>query len=96
MSCPCGKNARQRLYCHRSDCGTLAAVDLPPPTVEVTSAPSKDSSAPPGSVDIVISRDGKGRSYRTVGGGPTDPTVVKDGIEKILGDHYSGEWIPKG
>ena len=93
MPCSCGKNARQQLYYHRSDCGTLAAVDLSRPTVEVTPASDRDSSAPAGSVDVVVSRDGKGRSYRAEGG--TSVELVKDAVKKVLNDPYSGEWIPK-
>ena len=94
MPCSCGKNERQRYYCRRPDCGMLAAVDLPRPTVEVTPASESDKSAPPGSVDIVISRDDKGRTYRTVGGSQQE--VVRDAIEKVLGDHYNAEFIPRG
>lgn len=94
MSCSCGKNARQRLYCHRPDCSTMAAVDLPRPTVEVSSAEGRDPNATPGSVDIVVHRDGVGRSYRVDGSSPTE--LVKGAVEKVLGDAYSAEWIPKG
>ncbi len=72
----------------------MAAVDLPRPVVEVTHATERDPSAPPGSMDVVVSRDGKGRSYRITG--DNGPAIVKDGIEKVLGDSYSGEWIPRG
>ena len=93
MACPCGKSVRQRLYCHRPDCGTMTAVDLPPPTVDVTQTPTP-AGEPCGSVDVVVHRDGKGRSYRVEGSNATD--LVKGAVEKVLGDHYSGEWIPKG
>ena len=94
MSCPCGKNDRQRLYCRRPDCSTMVAVDLPPPTVDVTSAPEHDPSAPPGSVDVFVHRGGKGRSFRAVGMTPID--LVQDAVEKVLGAHPSTEWIPRG
>lgn len=65
---------------------------LPRPQVDVTPASDRDTTAPTGSVDVVISREGKGRSYRSVGGSTAE--VVKDIAEKILGDTYSSEWVP--
>ncbi len=64
---------------------------LPRPDVKVTPATERDPAASAGSVDIVISRDNKGRSYRAEGG--SAPEVVKDAIEKILNDPYTGEWV---
>lgn len=58
---------------------------LPRPTV------TADSSAD-GSVDVVISRDGKARSYK--GEGPTREAVVKDVVKKILDDGHTAEWLP--
>lgn len=69
------------------------ATVLPPPTVDVTPATDRDASAPAGSVDVVVHRDGRGRSYRIDPGTTTE--MVKSGIEKVLADPYSGEWIPK-
>lgn len=66
---------------------------LNPPTVDVTPASERDESAPSGSVDIVVHRDGKGRSYRADGG--TSVELVKDAVRKVLNDPYSAEWIPK-
>lgn len=63
---------------------------LPRPDVTVTHA--TDPSAPSGSMDVVISRDGKGKSYRVVG--DSGPAIVKDAIEKVIGDKYTGEWLP--
>jgi hypothetical protein len=65
---------------------------LPAPTVDVTPAADRDSSAPAGSVDVVISREGKGRSYRTVGGSTVD--VVRDAVRKVLNDPYTAEFLP--
>ena len=65
---------------------------LPRPDVNVTHASERDPTAPPGSMDVVISRDGKGKSYRVVG--DTGPAIVKDAIEKVIGDGYTGEWLP--
>jgi hypothetical protein len=65
---------------------------LPRPNVEATPAPERDPAAPPGSVDVVISREGKGKSYRVVG--DSGPAIVKDAIEKVLSDPYSAEWLP--
>jgi hypothetical protein len=45
-------------------------------------------------VDVVVSRDGRGRSYRANGGCVTE--VVQDAVRKVLADPYSGEWIPRG
>lgn len=64
---------------------------LSPPTVDVT--PSADTAAPSGSVDIVVHRDGKGKSYRADGG--TSVELVKDAVRKVLADPYSAEWLPK-
>lgn len=64
---------------------------LPRPEVTVTPASDRDPIAPSGSVDIVISRGGKGKSYRA--DGSSAPEIVKDAIEKVLADPYSGEWI---
>lgn len=94
MSCSCGKNERQRLYCHRPDCAMVRAAEITPPTIDVTPASERDASAPSGSVDIVVHRDGKGRSYRAEGGTPVD--LVKDAVRKVLADPYSAEWLPKG
>ncbi len=63
------------------------------PDVTVTNATERDPNAPPGSMDVVISRDGKAKSYRTIAG--TTAEVMKDGIEKVIADPYSAEWIPK-
>lgn len=65
---------------------------LPRPDVNVTHATERDPNAPPGSMDVVISRDGKAKSYRVVG--DTGPAIVKDAVEKVLGDPHSGEWLP--
>lgn len=68
------------------------ATILPRPNVEVSNTQGRDSSAPDGSVDVVISRNGKGKSYRSVGGNLQE--VVKDVVEKIISDRYTGEWLP--
>ena len=73
--------------------------DLPPADVVVTPASERDSSAPTGSVDIVISRkssDGlsaKGRSYRAEGSNTSE--VVGDAIRKVLNDPMTGEHIKR-
>lgn len=67
--------------------------DLPRPKVEVTRAQERDSSAEAGSMDVVISRDGKAKSYRSVGGDVKD--VVRDVVEKVIGDAKTGEWLPR-
>lgn len=63
---------------------------LPRPTVEVT--PTQDPSAPSGSVDVVISRDGKATSHRADGSSTTE--IVKDAVRKVLDDHRTAEWLP--
>ena len=93
MTCPkCRKGARAIHYCHRADCGLLAAVDLPKPDVSVTS----QGDAAGHQIDVVISRkagDGTplGRSYKGTGAVPAD--AIKDVIEKVLADPYSGEFM---
>jgi hypothetical protein len=64
---------------------------LPRPDVSVTPAGDRDPGAPQGSVDVVISRDGKAISHRAEGS--TTSEVVKDAVEKILNDHRSAEWV---
>lgn len=63
---------------------------MPRPDVAVT--PSVDVNAPPGSVDIVISRDGKATSHRATGGSTTE--VVKDAVRQIINDGRTAEWLP--
>lgn len=58
---------------------------LPRPDVAVSTSPSSG-------VDVVISRDGKAKSYK--GDGATREAIVKDVVEKILGDRHTGEWLP--
>ena len=65
---------------------------LPAPTVDVTPATERDPSATPGSVDVVISRDGKGRSYRAEGGSTVE--LVKDAVRKVISDAHTAEWLP--
>jgi len=65
--------------------------DLPRPSVSVT-RPSSDTNPGPHDRDIVISRDNKARSYRVTGNSPDE--VLKGTVEKIIGDRYTGEWIP--
>lgn len=59
--------------------------DLPRPDVNVTTHES-------GATDIVISREGKGKSYRSEKTEKNE--IVKDLVEKVLGDGYSREWLP--
>jgi hypothetical protein len=64
----------------------------PRPTVDVTPSPAPEGQ-PSSGVDIMIHRDGKGRSYRVEGQAAAD--LVKGAIEKVIADPYSAEWIPK-
>lgn len=65
--------------------------DLPRPDISVTNKPIDSTSH---GVDVVISRDNKAHSYS--GKGSDVNGAVKDVVEKILGDHRSAEYIPKG
>lgn len=58
---------------------------LPRPTVEVTDSPD-------GKTHVVISRDGKSKSWEVAGS--TGKEMVKDAVEKIISDPYSAEWLP--
>lgn len=69
------------------------AVDLPRPKIDVTQSTTNNSEPTVNSthVNVVISRDGKGKSYH--GTGTNTVEVVKDVVEQILNDPYTGEWI---
>lgn len=88
-TCPtCGKNPRALLYCRKEPCGfrsPLAAVDLPRPKIETTKTPD-------GKDHLVISRDGRGRTYEIEGS--SDVEKVKNTVKKVLDDGYTGEWLP--
>jgi hypothetical protein len=71
-----------------------AAVDLPPPDVNVTSSDAGGEYA----VNVFISRRTAdqtpiGRSY--AGTGTSRDAAVKQVVEKIVADSYSAEWIPR-
>lgn len=61
--------------------------ELPRPDISV-----KDNPDRPGGIDLTISRDGKGKTYRIDGQGRGD--VIQDTARKILDDPYSSEWLP--
>lgn len=61
----------------------------PLPRPDVSTAPAADGS---GGIDVVISRDGKAKSYK--GEGATREAVVKDVVKKILDDGHTAEWLP--
>lgn len=63
------------------------------PAADVTAAPASDREpgAPWGSVDLVISRGGKARSYRC--DGQTVAEVVQDAVRKVLDDPHTAEHI---
>jgi len=65
-------------------------VILPPPTVDVT--PRETDSGH--EIDVVISRDGKGKSYTGGGPGFSPAGATRHVIEKILSDPLTGEWLP--
>lgn len=101
----CTKGGQARVYCRRMTClnradafaAWIAAVDLPQPNVDVTIA---DTLSPDGQtvsgkqVDVVLSRDGKARSYSSVGSGAAE--AVKGVVEKILDDHHTAEYVKRG
>ena len=94
MTCPaCLKTDRAVWYCHRpaGECGLrrgyapVAAIIIPRPDVTVTHTDD-------GKSHVVISRDGRGKSYEV--NGTTPDEKVKDAVEKVLNDSYTGEWLP--
>lgn len=106
-SCPtCHKGQRAVYYCRRGDCPALtsdrtfwhkhesvepsAAISppMPPPTVDVVVTNNNNT------VDVNITRDGKGRSYR--GEGTNTGDAVKDAVKKILDDPYAAEYVRRG
>ena len=60
-------------------------VDLPRPDVNVTHTDD-------GKSHVVVSREGKGRTYVVEGVNPDEK--VKGVVEKILNDPYTIEWLP--
>ena len=93
MACPsCGKGDRAIWFCRRptGECGLKpwerpAGVDLPRPDVTVTHTDD-------GKSHVVISRDGRGKSYEIAGSSPDEK--VKDAVEKVISDGYTREWLP--
>lgn len=66
---------------------------LPPPTVEVVENSTTNER------HVVVSRPNAGgnpvaRTYPVIGTSEKDR--LKDAVEKVLGDPYSAEWIPRG
>ncbi len=59
--------------------------DLPRPDVTVTSAPE-------GHTDVIISRDGKARSYRAEGVGVNEK--IADAVRKVIADPHTAEFLP--
>lgn len=66
--------------------------DLPRPTVTVNSRDEGMGHT----VDVTISRDNKARTYSGGGTGKSRDAAFGEAVDKILGDHNSAEWIPKG
>lgn len=64
--------------------------DLPRPTVTVTHGVDGTTGAT--STDVVISRDNKARSYSVPGS--ADVGVVRQVVEKVIGDPRTAEWLP--
>jgi hypothetical protein len=60
--------------------------EIPRPDVNVK------TDAVTGKTHVVISRDGRGRSYEVTGVGVDDK--IRDAVGKVLGDAYSAEWLP--
>jgi len=69
-------------------------MSLPRPDVSVTEGVEQTVSGGPDyrAVDVVISRDGKAKSYRGIGVTGSDAT--KEVIRKILDDPKTAEYLP--
>ena len=65
--------------------------DLPRPTVDVTSRETDVGSV----VDVVISRDGKAKSYTGTAAPTNRDGAFKDAVEKVLNDGTTAEWLPR-
>lgn len=63
--------------------------DLPRPDVSVTSSETDGAHK----VDLVVSRDGKAKSY--AGAGPGRDAATRDVVEKLLADPHTAEWLPR-
>lgn len=63
------------------------------PDVSVDQHPINPDGTGPNVTDVVVSRDGKGRSYRGVGTSEVERT--KSIVRQIVDDPYTGEWIDK-
>ena len=61
-------------------------MDLPRPDVTVVNNEINGES------HVVISRDGKGKSYKIEGN--TEGEKIKGVVEKVINDKYTGEWLP--
>jgi len=70
----------------------FAMADLPRPRVEVVSRET-DAGA---EVDVVISRDNKARTFTGGGQGKSRDQAYGEAMDKVLGDHRTAEWIPRG
>jgi len=57
---------------------------LPRPDVNVTKTNDGDF--------VVISRDGRGKSYKIEGISTSEQ--IKGVVEKVINDKYTGEWLP--
>lgn len=66
--------------------------DLPRPKIDVTSTENLNGNE----VGVTISRDNKARSYTGGGAGKSRNEAIGEVVGKILDDHHSTEWIPKG
>ena len=65
--------------------------DLPEPDVQATPEMGTDENGRR-YIDVTISREGKGKSYR--GTGHTQGEVTIDVVKQIIRDPYSAEWQP--
>jgi len=63
------------------------AADLPRPDVTVN--PRNDA----GQTDVVISRDGKCRAFRSESA--STENIIRDLVEQIIADPHTAEWIPR-
>ncbi len=64
--------------------------ELPRPEVNVTTRETDVGHE----VDLVVSREGKARSYTGGGAGSPLNGAIKDVVEKLLNDGHTAEWLP--
>lgn len=64
--------------------------ELPRPDIQSSTGSFDDGTTV--HTDVVVSRDGKGKSYR--GEGSSEAARTRDVVKKILEDPHTAEWLP--